>query len=93
MTVHVVFTGPFRFVTRAKEIDVDLPTGATVAYLVRMLARMYGDQSNKNSLELVFSPPHSMILVNGSVINELNGPETIVRDGSLVVFVTPVGGG
>jgi len=86
--VYLKFTGIFWKMTKRKEDKINLPDGAKVQYLLDTLQKELslptsGFQSTENLV----------ILVNGMNINGLEGFDTTLKDGDVVAFLFPVGGG
>lgn len=93
VTVRVFAT--FREIIGLKEIEVDLPTDATVISLIDFLSKNYSHGKLKKE---VFDRNGNIrkfvkILVNGRDTYFLSGPSTQLNDGDIVAMFPPVGGG
>ncbi|MBC7130874.1 MoaD family protein [Candidatus Bathyarchaeota archaeon] len=96
MRVKVEYIGHIRqLIGSGKEDEVDLPEGACLADLLTLLADKYGENFRK----AVYEPggadvtPNFMVLVNGYLINQLNGVKTKLKHGDHVVLTSVVSGG
>lgn len=72
-------------------MELTLPEGALVKDLIMELESRFGfEMRSRTSGEL---DPNIKILVNGREIIYLDGMETRLKDGDVVAFIPPVGGG
>lgn len=75
-------------------LDIDLPEKSTVQDLLMFIIKKYGRavsryllDERKNSREFL------NYLINGKNITDLNGFETPLKTGDLIVIIPPVAGG
>jgi len=79
----------------AREMVVELPEGATVADLLRLLAR----RADEGASRLLFTDPEEgsqpavSIMINGRSLLFLQGMDTVLRQDDQVVILPAVGAG
>lgn len=75
--------------------EIDLPHGSTVGDFLTYLKERWGEELSTH----LFDPasgavlPHVRIMVNGQVIQFMEGMETPLREGDEVLILPPVSGG
>ena len=94
MKVNVKFLAFMREIAGAHEIQFELDPGDTVKGLLKFLESHFGE-GFKEAAGKPFEDenPKVRFLVNGRDIDFLQGPETKLKEGDLVVLIPPVGGG
>lgn len=96
MRVRVEYIGHIRqLIGSGREEYVELPDGASLAELLSLLAEKYGETFKK----AVYTPggvdvtPNFMILVNGYLLNQLEGVRTKLKHGDHVILTSVISGG
>lgn len=96
LKVRVEYIGHIRqLIGSGSEDEVELPEGASLGDLLSMLADKYGETFRR----AVYAPgsadvtPNFMILINGYLINQLNGVDTKLKHGDHVILTSVVSGG
>ncbi|MEM0216063.1 MAG: MoaD family protein [Candidatus Bathyarchaeia archaeon] len=96
MRVRVEYIGHIRqLIGSGREEDIELPEGASLGDLLALLAEKYGETFKKT----VYSPggvdvtPNFMILVNGYLLNQLEGIRTKLKHGDHVILTSVISGG
>ncbi|MFB0522696.1 MAG: MoaD/ThiS family protein [Candidatus Bathyarchaeia archaeon] len=97
MKVRVRFTSQISVLTKTDHTDIDLDQNARLTDLLRVLNTRYGE----GFLDLVYTPEQgsvdvwASVIVDGQVVPLPVMPMTDVKlkEGSVVVFMAPVGGG
>lgn len=94
MKINVKFLASIREIAGAHEIRLELNSGDTVKDLLEFLESLFGVEF-KEAAGKPFEDenPKIRFLVNGRDIDFLKGPGTELKEGDLVVFIPPVGGG
>lgn len=97
-----VVVKPYLFLRQAlgaKEINLDLPKETNVQELLKILRLDYGLPENfitaVGSLKLLDGdiPVGLLVLVNGHIIRQLQGLDTILADGDIISLFPPAAGG
>ena len=97
MKVRVRFTSQISVLTKTDHTDIDLDQNARLTDLLRVLNTRYGE----GFLDLVYTSEQgsvdvwASVIVDGQVVPLPVMPMTDVKlkEGSVVVFMAPVGGG
>jgi sulfur-carrier protein len=93
VTIHTILA--LKEVVGNREIEMDLPQGATVKSLLARMVEKWGDQLSPHLFQpgsdLLF--PYIRILVNGQAIQFLKGVETVLGEGDEVLLLPPAAGG
>lgn len=97
MKVRVRFTSQISVLTKTDHTDIDLDQNASLTDLLRVLNARYGE----GFLDLVYTSEQgsvdvwASVIVDGQVVPLPVMPMTDVKlkEGSVVVFMAPVGGG
>lgn len=96
MRIKVEYLGHIKNMTNDKrEEELDVEEDSTVADLLNLLAKRYGESFRKG----VYEPkgtdvkPNYIITVNGYLLNQLNGIETKLKNGDHVTLLPIVSGG
>ncbi len=82
-----------------KERVIDMPEGAKVVDLIRLLHRDYelADRVDTGGGKLTLfegdNPVGLLILLDGCSIKQLEGKETLLKDGAVVALFPPAAGG
>ena len=94
MKVEVKFFTSLREITGKKVDEIQLQNTVTVNELVTLLSEKYG----KNFREYIYNKKGDVqeflsFLVNGKNINIMQGFDTKLQEGNVVVILPPIGGG
>jgi molybdopterin synthase sulfur carrier subunit len=96
LKVTVDYLGSIKQTLGLKQAEqVELGEDASVSDLLSLLAKKYGDPFKK----AVYEPkgldlkPHHILSINGSLLNQLNGIETKLKDGDHIILMPVVTGG
>jgi molybdopterin synthase sulfur carrier subunit len=78
-----------------RELEVSLPPGSTVKDLLSWMINEWGDQLSSHLLHPGSDRllPHIRLMVNGRLIEFLNGMETVLQDGDEFSMLPIVTGG
>jgi molybdopterin synthase sulfur carrier subunit len=74
-------------------LTIELEEGAKMGLLKRMIFERADLRALKEREELVGEGGRPLILLNGRNIETLEGDETELRDGDLVILISPFAGG
>jgi len=72
-------------------LTIELPEGSSIEDLIRELQNLF--KLEAELVDLGKSASNIKILVNGREIRYLEGVKTKLKDGDVVAFIPPVGGG
>ncbi len=94
--VKVFTLGEFREIMGEKEIEVELPSGSDVFYLLKAIS-----EENDELFKMIFEfkeeekclSSRIRILVNGRTIHALEGIKTKLKEGDVVSLIPPISGG
>ncbi len=80
---------------RSREVELEVPAGASVMDVLVRLADRMGEQSVPALLEPQSGRPqrHLRIMLNGRDIGILGGLDAVVKEGDDVLVIPPAGGG
>ena len=93
ITLHTILD--LKEVVGQRLTEIDLPDGATVGDFLAYLSERWGDELSGR----LFDPdsgavlPYVRIMVNGQMIQFLEGMETPLAEGDEVLILPPVSGG
>jgi molybdopterin synthase sulfur carrier subunit len=95
LKIRVRYYTTLRELAGSEEEEFELETHSVVGALVETVSEKYGVEAY-NYLHV--SPggnldPAIKFLINGRDIRRLDGFETVLRDGDVVAFIPPIGGG
>jgi molybdopterin synthase sulfur carrier subunit len=95
INIKVRIFATFRDILGIKETDLQFPSDITVRSLVRTLSNKYSQGKLERQ---VFDESGKVrksvkIMVNGSDVDFLEGPTTLLKDGDIVAMFPPVAGG
>lgn len=96
MKIKVEYIGHIKNITdNRREEEVETSEDVTVAKLLTMLSKRYGEPFRKAIYEPKGSDikPNYIITVNGYLLNQLKGLETKLRKGDHVTLLPIVSGG
>ncbi|MGA9387419.1 MAG: MoaD/ThiS family protein [Candidatus Bathyarchaeia archaeon] len=96
MKIKVEYIGHIKNITdNRREEEVETSEDVTVAKLLTMLSKRYGEPFRKAIYEPKGSDikPNYIITVNGYLLNQLKGLETELRKGDHVTLLPIVSGG
>ncbi len=95
MKVKFRFFGPFREISKEKEIEMTTVEESNVMDALSLLVEKYGAEMRK----ILFHPQTNslrndfQILVNGHNIYSRKGAKTLLKNGDLITIYPPVAGG
>lgn len=96
MKAKIEYVGHIKSITQnRREEEVELRDDATIADLLALLSKKYGEPFKK----AIYEPkgadvkPNYIITVNGYLLNQLKGLETRLKDSDQVALLPIVSGG
>jgi len=96
MKVTIEYLGHIRATIGSKrEEEVEIRNGFTVADLLTILSKEYGEPFRKAVYETgkMDIKSNFMATVNGYLLNQLNGVQTKLKDGDRIILMPVVSGG
>lgn len=93
MKVQVKFLATIRVITMEPSIEFLCNPRDTAMILMRELVRRYGKKFEQVTLEGTHLKPGIKIIINGRDIDYLNGLDTQLKDGDVIVIIPPIAGG
>ncbi len=96
LEVRVEYFGHIKSITQNKrEEEVEVEEHSTMADLLNMLVKRYGEPFEKAVYESKSADvkPNYIITVNGYLLNQLKGIETKLKNGDRVAILPIVSGG
>jgi molybdopterin synthase sulfur carrier subunit len=94
MRVEVKFYALIREATGRRREEVELPAKSSVADLLSLIAKKYGEDMAR----FIYNEEGKVrnylsYMLNGYNIYSLSGPDTPLKDGDVLAFLPPIGGG
>jgi len=94
LKIHVKFLATIREITGKLEIELEIHPGDTVGTTLQTLQAHYGPEFKEATTGTTADGiPKVRSLVNGRNTDFLEGPETKLNDGDVMVLIPPVAGG
>lgn len=94
MKVKIQYFASVRELVNLHEETFDVPTGTNVRNLLDLLTAKHGDKLKEYLLDDTGNPrKYFQFLLNEDPISQTDGFSTLVRDGSTLAIIPPVGGG
>lgn len=94
MIVHVKFLATIREITGESQIELEIRPGDTVGAALEAIQARYGIEFKEATTGTTAGGiPKVRFLVNGRNTDFLEGSETKLKEGDLIVLVPPVAGG
>ena len=94
MKVKVQYFASVRELVNLREETVDVPAGTNVRNLLGLLTAKHGDRLKEYLLDEAGNPrEYLQFLLNEKSISQTDGFLTLLRDGSTLAIIPPVGGG
>jgi molybdopterin synthase sulfur carrier subunit len=94
LKIQVKFLATIREITDKSEIELEIWPGDTVGKVFQALQTLYGPEFEEATTGTTAGGiPKVRFLVNGRDIDFLEGFETELKDGDVMVLVPPVAGG
>ncbi|MFY1111802.1 MAG: MoaD/ThiS family protein [Methanosarcinaceae archaeon] len=94
MKVRVKFLATIRQITGEPEIELEIHPGDSVEAALQALQARYGKTFKEATTGTTAGGiPKVRFLVNGRNTDFLEGPETKLKDGDVMVLIPPVAGG
>ena len=93
--VKVRLVGILRGLAGREEQEVELDKPATVSKLIQSLGASFSQAFRNALIDVILGDqrPNALILVNGTELDLLQGPETELRDGDIVTAIPVAHGG
>jgi MoaD family protein len=94
LKVKIQYFASVRELVNLREETVDIPAGANVRNLLDLLTAKYGNKLKEYLLDGTGNPrEYLQFLLNEKSISQIDGFATLLRDGSTIAIIPPVGGG
>lgn len=94
MKIHIKFLATIREITEKSETELEIHPGDTVGTVLQALQTLYGPEFKEATTGTTAGGiPKVRFLVNGRDIDFLEGFETELKDGDVMVLIPPVAGG
>ncbi len=92
--IAVEFLSALSSFTNEKRVELELPEGSSITKVLAALHQRYGNKGQ----ERIFNHPRGLspalvMMVNGVDIRYLDGVDTVVKDGDIVVCLPIIMGG
>jgi len=93
--ITVRFFPALKQITRAEEMEVRMPKNANLKDLIKHLSDRFGEGFLESLYisDLGVSNPYTSVILDGKPVLLSGSSDIRLRDGSLVVFLSPIGGG
>ncbi len=91
--VQVKFLATIRGITVEPSTELLCNPRDTARTLMRELVKKYGQKFEQVTLEGTNLKPEIKIIINGRDIDYLNGLDTQLKDGDVIVIIPPIAGG
>jgi len=94
--VSVEFTGPFREITGARGVTVNIGRVTSLGSLISTLSKMYGEEFRRRIVDdegAGLRADSSMVAINQVVVDPVGALSRSVRSGDRVVFALSIAGG
>jgi len=94
LKVKIQYFASVRELVNLREETIDVPAGTNVRNLLDLLTAKYGDKLKEYLLDDTGKPrEYLQFLLNEKSISQTDGFFTLLRDGSTLAIIPPVGGG
>ena len=93
MKVKVKFLATIRVITVDPSTELLSNSRDTARTLMRELVKIYGQKFKQVTLKGKNLKPGIKIIINGRDIDYLNGLDTQLKDGDVMVIIPPIAGG
>lgn len=93
MRIQVKFLATIRGITGEPSTELLCNPRDTAGTLMRKLVNKYGQKFEQVTLEGTNLKPEIKIIINGRDIDYLNGLDTQLKDGDVIVIIPPIAGG
>ena len=92
--MKIYYFASVREVVGVREESVDIPPGTNIRQLLDLIAAKHGDKLKEYLLDEAGNPhEYLQFLLNEKSISQTDGFLTLLRDGSTLAIIPPVGGG
>jgi molybdopterin synthase sulfur carrier subunit len=92
--IQVQFLSALVIFTKERKVEVDVPSGSNITTLMGLLHQKYGQEAGAKVFKSDGSMSHVLIiLVNGTDIRHLDGMDTELQGGDVVVVMPIIAGG
>jgi len=94
LKVKIQYFASVRELVNLREETIDAPVGANVRTLLDLLTAKHGDKLKEYLLDDTGNPrEYFQFLLNEKSISQTDGFFTLLREGSTLAIIPPVGGG
>jgi len=94
LKVKIQYFASVRELVNLREETIDVPVGANVRTLLDLLTAKHGDKLKEYLLDDTGNPrEYFQFLLNEKSISQTDGFFTLLREGSTLAIIPPVGGG
>ena len=93
MKVQVKFLATIRGITGESSIELSCYPRDTAGILMQKLVKKYGQRFEQITMAGINLMPRIKMIINGRDIDYLNGLDTQLKDGDVIVIIPPIAGG
>ena len=95
MKIKIHYLGLVKTYTNKSQDEIELKDGASLSELLNKLAAEFGKQFTQDIYEPSAKDVKTMftVMVNGIVMGQLNGVDTMLKDGDKVILMPLMTGG
>ncbi len=93
MRVQVKFLATIRGITGEPSTELFCNPRDTAGILMQKLVKKYGQRFEQVTMDGINLKPRIKIIINGRDIDYLNGLDTQLKDGDVIVIIPPIAGG
>jgi MoaD family protein len=92
--IQVDFLSTLSIFTREKRVEIPIPEGSNIRAVLQILHQKYGKEQGARIFDYHGAlSPVLVILLNGTDIRRLDGVDTLLTNGDVVVFLPVIAGG
>jgi MoaD family protein len=95
MNIEIQYLGLVKTYTKKSQEEINLPKGATLKEVLNKMAENYGKEFTKDIYEVDQRDVKTMftVMVNGVVMGQLNGVDTVLKEGDKIILMPLMTGG